>query len=376
MEDGEADLMRTRITGILPVRANSMGNADSETLTRARTLFVLLLLVLGLASCTHSRATDVTQSTSSTYTAIAVDRDGNIYVTQSSATGAAIEKWNPQGDRIFEASLQIHGQQFATISAIAVDEEFIYCAGTLKDPKDHTTCYPQIRRLSIKNGQPSPFIGSSKTLKDGHIQLDDWKPFQISGKTTTDAASLGASPLRALDIAGSTLYAANALAGEVCLFDTTTGEQKSKFDVHRPTAIAVDPLGQIWVGHDRNIVAAFRADGYSGVTYAKFGEVTSLTFGPGATLYGTDSSTGQVSMLDTAANPAKFVPLLGTKAKPGDTAPDRFFNLRGVAADNNGNLVTIDGETKDHPARIAKWSPDKKLLWERTASTARKSNRN
>jgi len=213
-------------------------------------------------------------------------------------------------------------------------------------------------------------------LKAGHILLDDWEPFQISEKMSADAASLGTSPLRALDVAGSTLYVANALAGDVRMFDTTTGEQKGKFDVHRPTAVAVDSLGQIWVGHDHDVVAAFRADGYSGVTYANFGEVTSLTFGPGATLYATDSATGQVLVLDTAANPAKFIPLLGAKAKPGDATTDRFFDLRGVAADNNGNLVTLDGGTKDHPARIAKWSPERKLLWQRAASTAREAGRN
>lgn len=355
-----------------------MRNFDSETphyWTCARTLLLQLSLVLSVTGCAHT-GPSVSLSPDSSCTAIAVDRDGNIYVARSSAAGAVIEKWNSDGERIYEVPLLTSNKQMASISAISVDEEFIYCAGTLIDPKPRPTYYPQIRRFSIKNGQPSPFVGSSKTLKDGHILVDDWEPFQISGKTGADGASLGTSPLRALDIAGSTLYVANALTGEVRLFDTTTGEEKGKFDVHRPGAVAIDSLGQIWVGHDHDIVAAFRADGYSGVTYANFGEVTSLTFGPGATLYATDSATGQVLVLDTAANPAKFIPLLGTKAKPGDTAPDHFFDLRGVAADNNGNWVTIDGGTKDQPARIAKWSPEMKFLWERTVSTARDAGRN
>ncbi len=370
--------MPTRITSILPVRADSMENSDLETprhWTCARALFLQLLLAISLTGCAHS-APSVSPSPDLTYSAIAIDRDGYIYVAQSSTTGAAIQKWNPEGRCIFEVPLQTDAQQIASISAIAVDEEFIYCAGTLIDSKSRATYHPQIHRFSIKNGQPSPFVGSSKTLKDGQIQLGDWQPFQISEKANSDVSSLRTSPVRALDIAGSTLYVANALAGEVRMFDTTTGEQKGRFSVHRPTAIAVDPLGQIWVGHDHAVVAAFRADGYSGVTYASFGEVTALTFGPGATLYATDSAAGQVLVLDTAANPARFIPLLGTNAKPGDTAPDHFFNLQGVAADNDGNWVTVDGGTKDHPARIAKWSPERKLLWQRTSSTAREASRN
>jgi sugar lactone lactonase YvrE len=335
-----------------------------------------LFLMLILIGCTNIKATDHTEPRNSTYTAIAIDRDGNIYVARSAANGAAIQKWNPQGQHIFEVPLETNGHQIANISAIAVDEEFIYCAGTLIDPKPHAAYSPQIRRFSITNGAPSPFVGSSKTLKDGHILVDDWEPVQVSEKTIADAAATGTAPLSALDIAGSTLYVADALAGAVRMFDSATGEQKNEFAVHCPTAVGVDPLGQIWIANNHDTVAAYRADGYSGVTYGAFTEVTSLTFGPGATLYATDSAAGEVFMLDTAANPARFVPLLGKKANPGDTAPDHFFNLRGVAADNDGNLVTIDGETKDHSARVAKWSPEKKLLWQRTSSTPRKTSRN
>ena len=63
------------------------------------------------------------------------------------------------------------------------------------------------------------------------------------------------------------------------------------------------------------------------------------------------------------------------RLSPGDTAPDHFFNLRSAVVDNKGNLITLDLGDDKTPPRIAKWSPQKKLLWQRSSSTASESNR-
>ena len=56
----------------------------------------------------------------------------------------------------------------------------------------------------------------------------------------------------------------------------------------------------------------------------------------------------------------------GEKAKPGDFAPDRFYELRGAALDAQGHLVTIAG-LPGGGARIARFAPDGTCLWEHLA---------
>jgi hypothetical protein len=328
------------------------------------------------------------------FTSAAIDRDGNIYT----AGGAHFEKWDADGKVIFQRQLQIgDAKPNENAYSIMVDEEFIYCTISTADQSPSNN-RQQIRRFNLADGKPAPFTGPSvksadsllkpgekpaqtpagpsAKLLDGHIQLYEWPALQIPVKTPQADAALMSLPLRAIDVAGSTLYLADALGGKIRMFDTTTGLQKSDFDIHLPHAVAVDPLGQIWVAHNHDSITLYRADGYSGATYGGFGEITSLAFGPGAAIYATDSQKGQVLTLDISANPAKFICFLGSKAKEGEHVSDHFFNLLSVAADGRGNLITIDGATREHPARMAKWSSEKKLLWQRSASTPPEPGRN
>jgi sugar lactone lactonase YvrE len=235
---------------------------------------------------------------------VAVDPGGNVYT--ASRTGLAA--FSPEGACIFSVAID------GVASSLAVDEDYLYCASG-----------DQIHRFHRKTGKTAPFPGRA-----GRIDL-------------------GRADARGLDVSGATLYVADALGGRVRMFDTSTGTPKTEFDVHLPTAVAVDPLGQIWVATGGDTVKAFRADGYSGVTYGGLGDVAALAFGPGATLYAADARAGQVLRLDTAASPARFLPVL-------KNLPD----CCGLAIDNHDNLITIDHAG----ARLARWSPDHKLAWE------------
>ena len=325
---------------------------------------------------------------------VTIDRADDIYTAGgSNDAGADLVKWDLEGKHLFDGWLKIRYERFEGAAySVVVDEEYVYCAvrGRNAEPWNNRQ---QIWRFGIKDGKFAPFTGKSEKflmnrpqlaekarraaeepgelLVDGTIQVYEWPGLQIPAKTPPADAELMKAPLRGLDVAGSTLYVADALGGKVRMYDSTTGAPKGEFDVHLPHAVAVDPTGQIWVAHNHDTVTAFRADGYSGVTYGGMGEITSLAFGPGGKLYATDSATGQVLTLDTAGSPVKFVPVLGSKAKTGDTAPDRFFKLMSVAADGKGNLVTIDAGAAAGGARMAKWSLEKKLLWERSSSTGR-----
>jgi hypothetical protein len=204
------------------------------------------------------------------------------------------------------------------ICALAVDQEYLYCAAG-----------GQIRRFALVDGRPAPFTGGSVGIR---------------------GAAIGA-----LDVAGTTLYVADVRAGSVRMFDTESGASKGEFAAFLPTALAVDPIGQIWVAQDHGTLRAFRADGYAGVTYSGLDEVTSMAFGPGGRLYVADAKVGRVLTPGTGESGATFVAVL-----------DRLPYLRAVGADNEGNLVTLQREPGADGARLAKWSAEKKLLWERS----------
>jgi hypothetical protein len=265
-------------------------------------------LILTLASCAH-QTTPSTVTPANPTVSLAIDAAGNLYVA-----GQTVTKWDAGGNVLpFLAA--------SAAEVVVADEDYLYCA-----------VGGQIRRLKLANGQPAAFTGPS-----AQIPIDS---------------------VRAFDVAGATLYV--AAADKIQTFDTTTGTPTGEFTVHLPHAVAVDPLGQIWVAHDHSVIQAFRADGYSGVTYGGLGEVTSLTFGPGARLYAADAATGQVLTLDTGASPAQFVPVLNVA------------RITAVVADNRGNLITLQ-----EGGRIAKWSAAGKLLWERSIpSTPRRAGRN
>ena len=240
---------------------------------------------------------------------VAIDKEGNLYV----ASGQIVSKWDADGHRV----------PFSAVAAevVIADEDYLYCAA-----ESH------IRRFKLASGERAPFTGPLAQISIGSV--------------------------RAMDVAGARLYV--AAGDKIRMFDSTSGAAAGEFDVHLPRAVAVDPLGQVWVGHDHSMVQAFRVDGYSGVTYGGLGEVVSLTFGPGAKLYAADAARGRVLTLDTGASPAQFVPVLDV---PGITA---------VVADNRGSLVTLQ-----QGGRVAKWSVSGKLLWERSvASTPPRAGRN
>ena len=93
------------------------------------------------------------------------------------------------------------------------------------------------------------------------------------------------------------------------------------------------------------------------------GEIVALAFGPDGRLYVADRTAGQVLIYDVAGEKTSLVRTFGQPAKPGDRAADHFFQLRGVAVDPKGFMVTIQTEPAGG-ARVARWTPEGKLAWE------------
>lgn len=318
---------------------------------------------------------------------VAVDRDGNIYTANGwDEAGADFKKWDASGKSVYDAQFQIrNGRPNGAPYAIAVDDTYLYCAmgGWEREPWNNRQ---QIQRFRISDGKriafsgpseksstdepkrgekpPRAFKGPADQLLDGHIQLYEWPGLNIPAGAPDAEVRLLKAPLRSLAVHGDTLYVADALGGMVRSFDKETGLARGAFAVKLPHAIAVDGKGQIWVASEQSRLRAFDGAGKVLIDVPAAGNISSIAVAPDGGIVVSDMDAGAVKRLDVTTTPPSFKQVLGSKAKSGDRAADRFYRLRGVAVDAQYHLVTIQREPGSSGARLARWSPEGKLLWE------------
>jgi hypothetical protein len=294
---------------------------------------------------------------------VAVDSAGGIYTANGwDEAGADFTKWDAAGNVIYDGRYQMrNGQPNGAPYSIAVDGSTIFCGmeGWASKPWNHKQ---QVQRFALGDGKLEKFTDVPD--KFGHIELYEWPENQVPSGTPAADAELMRMPLRALAVSGETLLVADALAGKIRRFNKLSGRAEGEFDVRLPMALAVDRGGRIWVGHEHGRVSVFSPDGKPvAEPLEHLGEIVALAFGPDGRLYVTDRTAGQVLIYDIAGEKANLVRKFGQPAKPGDRAADHFFQLRGVAVDPKGFMVTIQTEPAGG-ARIARWTPEGKLAWE------------
>ena len=301
---------------------------------------------------------------------VAVDSAGAVYTANNwDEAGADFKKWDATGHAVYEANYQIrNGQPNGAPYSIATDDQYLYC-GMGGWESEQWKNLQQVQRFTLKDGKAAPFAAGPEGIKDGHINIYEWpKKLIPPGTPPADAALMGA-PLRALAISDTTIFVADALGGKIRRYDKATGVAQGEFPVPLPQAIALDAMGRVWVGHSHHQIDVFTPAGqHVAGPFGGLNDVAALAFGPMVPgkprrLYVAASGAGQVVGLDVTGRNKKWVHILGQRAQPGDRAADRFFHLRGMAVDKTGNLFTIQVEPISG-ARLAKWSPEGKLLWE------------
>lgn len=295
---------------------------------------------------------------------VAVDADGNVYTANGwDEAGADFKKWDKSGKSVYDANYQIrNGHPNGAPYAIAVDDKYLYCAvgGWAREPWNEAQ---QIQRFRLADGKEEKFTKTGR--KDGHIQVYEWPSRKIPPGTSKTDAELMKAPLRALAIAGDTIYCADLLGGRVLKFDKATGESRGQLNVKLPNALALGPDNKILVGYEGKRIAEEMTGGAL-LERQDLGPVDAIE----ALAY--DRKNDQLLIADNEIHAVRCIPLhgadraqhlFGHAATPGDRAADAFFHLRGVAVDSQGNVITIQNEPYGG-ARLAKFSPDHKLLSE------------
>jgi sugar lactone lactonase YvrE len=294
---------------------------------------------------------------------VAVDAEGAVYtVNYWDEAGADFTKWDKDGNSIYDAQYQMrNGTPNGAPYACATDEKYLYC--TMEGwPGEQWKHSQQVQRFRLSDGKAEKLTEVGRP--DGHIQIYEYPEKLIPKDAPKEEAELMNWPLRAIAVLGDSLLVADTIGGRVLRFHKVTGKPEGEFKVKLPTALAVDKTGKIWVGHDRTRVSVFSVDGKpEKEALTDLGRVKGLAFGPDGRLYVADAGTGQVRIYDVAGEKPKAIGTFGQKAVPGDRAADRFFDLRGVAVDRQGFLVTIQNEPLGG-ARVARFAPDGKLQWE------------
>ena len=179
--------------------------------------------------------------------------------------------------------------------------------------------------------EPPPLSGSNEeiTVYDfGSNELVVGK--RIPATAPPEDAALMSDPIRAIAVSADTLYVADALGGRVLLLDKSTGRPRGQFSLKLPVALALDRQGRLWAGHEHHKVSVFASDGRPlGLQLSAIGDVRSLCFGADGLLYVADGAAGVVHVYDVAGKEPRLSRAFGHKAKPGESAPHGYYDLRG-----------------------------------------------
>ena len=295
------------------------------------------------------------------FEAVAVGHDGAIYTVHDwDEPHNDVIRWSPEtGQVVSHAGHPISGM----MKALAVDEQYAYFTA-YNDVEKRATAKFTIGRLridprpNVANWSLVPFTKAGKVIVvyHGDAVLPPNMP-------DADRSAL-TYPLLSLAVHGDTLYATDALAGKVRLYDKDTGEQTGALDVPLPQAVAIAPDGRVWVGHEHHRVSVFSATGERATPITDLTEVNALAFAPDGTLYVADQGAAQVRRYAITSTTATLRGTLGEPAQPGDRAAARFIHLHGLAVDAQGNIITAQNEFFFNGGRLAKFTPAGKPLWE------------
>ncbi len=286
---------------------------------------------------------------------IAIDDEGGIYCANRwEEAGQDFNKLDRNGNTLLHANFRVrNGTPNGFPYAIAISGQYLYLSVITRDKLDEKTTLwggHVVRRFNRNTGDPAPLSAGDNF---GNIRV------YTAGREVNFS-----EPLKALAIVGKVLLIADQRGDRILKFDKDTGAAAGEFGVKQPTALSGDAAGRLWVAHEASKVSIVDLDGRMIATpLEQLNDVPSLTFSRNGQLHVADRGASQVKIYDVRGNLATLVRTFGTRVRPGDWAPDRFYKLSCVAVDAAGSMV-VGSRTSTGGARISRFALDGRCLWD------------
>ncbi len=291
---------------------------------------------------------------------IATDANDAIYSVQGwDEPHFSIIKWSPKdGYAEFNTGNAV-GEALLRAIVVEPDGSYAYVTGE-QDVSNGATRRFSIWRVKLVAGKDNSRVEDFSTAGRSIAVCE--RSAQLLEDASADERELLSMPLNSLDLLGEVLYATDALNGRVLLYDKQSGELKKEISLPLACGIAVEPGGNMWVGHEHGKVSVLSREGAvlsTPITDLK--DVRALSFKEGK-LYVADRGASQVRIYKVENNDVSLEKTFGEAGRPGDHAPERFTDIAGMAVDTHGNVVVTDRAGQG--SRMQKFTPEFKQLWQ------------
>lgn len=285
---------------------------------------------------------------------VVVDRDGAVFAANGwDEAGHDWKKWDRDGRSILHSNFQVrNGDPNGLPYRVVVDDQFLYVAYIAHGGGKIGGHW--VQRFDRQTGKSARFPKGLE--RNGLIQV-----YPPPEKDSWD------QPITGLALAGRLLLVGDRRANRVLKYDRDSGEQVGEFAVEKPGAMGVDSAGRLWIVRDETRVVVMAVD--NGRELAQpvkgLGKLVGLSLAPGGRLLLADDKSRQVLCYRVADLTATREAAFGQRARPGDDAPDRFYELTDVAAGPDGNVITVE-RFPVGGSRVSKWPANftpAKPLW-------------
>jgi DNA-binding beta-propeller fold protein YncE len=291
---------------------------------------------------------------------VAVDAKGGIYTVHGwDEPHFSVIKWSPEdGGAEFNTDNAV-GEALLRGIAVEPDGSYAYVTG-LQDLSDGAKTKFSIWRIKLVPGRKTSKVEDFS--KAGRSIAVCERSAEFLENASAKDRELISMPLLSLALHGDVLFATDALRGRVLLYDKRSGELKKEIPVPLACGIAVEPSGQIWVGHEHEKVSVLSPEGDVLATpISDLKDVRALSFLEGK-LYVADRGAGQVRIYKVEGNDVWLEKTFGEAGRPGDRVPERFTSIGAMALDPHGNVIIADRAGPG--SRMQKFNPGFKQFWQ------------
>lgn len=268
-------------------------------------------------------------------------------ISAASDAGGVYLGWGlaEAGKAIVAADLQGHVRWsnkrggIGGVRGLATEDDVLYVlGGNAGVASDGGSLY----KLATANGSYVPWEGSA----DADLSL---KAMWGEVKDAPEKAD-------AIAVKGGRIFLSFGAANKIAVLDAKSGKRLQVIDVPAPGSLwAKGATGPYVVSGGKSVVLLNPTDGASKTLISGLSNAAGLVGDDAGALYiGTGAPDYQVKVFDSTGKMTRSIGRKGGRVQRGPWIADTFFNISGLALDNEGKLWAA--ENADYPKRFSVWN--------------------